>query len=121
MDINKTPSGHALVQVIDRGSPTYVPVQYLIGSEASIGTFITFDKPRTYGIGTAESGDITLDGFEAKSGIVQLVRHNAGSEPNFGSEFVKKASYTYTTGVVNYIYLEYITSTEILVSAEAAL
>lgn len=84
-------------------------------STASTGTDIKFDIPRTYGVTTPETGNITLDSTGAKSGMVQLIRHNHSSEPTFGSEF-KVIGGGYQTGVINYIYCEYVKSDEILVS-----
>lgn len=91
------------------------------GSTPSTGTVISFDVQRTYGIPDAEDGNITADLTDAVSGVVQLIRHEAATEPTFGAEFIKLASYSYTENELNYIYLEYVSDTEILVTASIAL
>jgi hypothetical protein len=83
---------------------------------ATTGTVVQFDVERTYGAVSPETGNITVDTDGACLGMVQLMRHNHPStEPTFSSPF-KRVSGEYVPGVLNYIYMEYISTAEILVS-----
>ena len=88
-------------------------IQNQLTSTSDTGTAIQFDIPRTYGITTAETGNITLNATNAVSGQTVLIRHNSGTAPTFGSEF-KRIGGFYVTGVINYIYCQYVSSTEVL-------
>ena len=82
----------------------------------STGTVVKFDKGRTYGSETSpETGSITLDATGANAGVVICIIHNTGSAPSFGSEFKKLVgSAAYATGVINYIYCEYRSSSKVI-------
>ena len=84
-------------------------------SVASTGTSIAFDKTRTYGEVTPETGNITLDATGLIKGITQLVIHNHSSEPTFGAEF-KVIGGEYTINETNYIFMNAVTSGLILVT-----
>lgn len=96
-------------------------VKLLIGGDAGIqrtGTAIAFDKTACYGtVGTPETGNITLNTTGAKLVMTQVLIHNSGSAPSFGSEFVLTSG-TYTTGVLNYIVMVYINSTKVIYSIQ---
>lgn len=90
-----------------------------LAATTSTGVAIKFDKPRTYGISSPETGNITFDSTGAVPGQVALIRHNHSSEPTFGSEFKKlSGSRNYASGVVNYIFCTYVSPTEILYTVD---
>ena len=82
------------------------------------GTLISFTTDKVYGtLATPETGNITADVTNAKLGVTNIIIHNSGTAPTFGSEFKKlSGSGNYVTGVVNYIYCTYISATEIIYS-----
>ena len=89
-----------------------------IESQTTTGTSISFAIDRVYGtLTTPETGNITADVTNAKLGVTNIVIHNSGTAPTFGSQFKKlSGSGNYVTGVVNYIYCTFITATEIIYS-----
>lgn len=89
-----------------------------IEANSSTGTVISFSTDKVYGtLTTPETGNITADVTNAKLGVTNIIIHNSGTAPTFGSEFKKlSGSGNYVTGVVNYIYCTYISTTEIIYS-----
>lgn len=81
----------------------------------STGTAIAFDKFRSYGVSSPETGNITLNSAGLLAGVTQLVIHNNSSEPTFGAEF-KIISGAYVTGEDNYIFCHAVSSSLILVT-----
>ena len=79
---------------------------------------MNFSTDRVYGtLATPETGNITADVTDAKLGVTNIIIHNSGTAPTFGSQFKKlSGSGNYVTGVVNYIYCMYISATEIIYS-----
>jgi hypothetical protein len=77
------------------------------------GTSIAFDIPATYGNSTPETDDITLDSTGFTPGIVQVLIHNASTEPAFSSPF-KLIDGVYEVDVDNYIYMEGYSTTKVL-------
>ena len=92
----------------------YLPIK----ANSSTGTLISFTTDKVYGtLATPETGNITADVTNAKLGVTNIIIHNSATAPTFGSEFKKlSGSGNYTTGVVNYIYCTYISTTEIIYS-----
>ena len=89
-----------------------------IESQTTTGTAISFTIDRVYGtLATPETGNITADVTDAKLGVTNIIIHNSETAPTFGSAFKKlSGSGNYVTGVVNYIYCTYISTTEIIYS-----
>ena len=89
-----------------------------IEANSSTGTEISFTNDRIYGSLTSpETRNITADVTNAKLGVTNIIIHNSVTAPTFGSEFKKlSGSGNYVTGVVNYIYCTYISTTEIIYS-----
>ena len=89
-----------------------------IESPSTTGTVISFTVDKVYGtLTTPETGNITADVTNAKLGVTNIIIHNSGTAPTFDSKFKKlSGSGNYVTGVVNYIYCTFITSTEIIYS-----
>jgi hypothetical protein len=89
-----------------------------VESQTTTGTAIAFTADRVYGtLDTPETGNITADITNAKLGVTNIIIHNSGTAPTFGSQFKKlSGSGNYVTGVVNYIYCTYISTTEIIYS-----
>ena len=89
-----------------------------IESPSTIGTLLSFAIDRVYGtLATPETGNITADVTDAKLGVTNIIIHNSGTAPTFGSQFKKlSGSGNYVVGVVNYIYCTFITATEIIYS-----
>jgi hypothetical protein len=80
--------------------------------EQRTGTSIAFDRPANYGtIASPETGNITGDYTGARIGIVQLIIHNHSSVPTIPATWEKaNTSGNYTTGVVNYIAVFWLSS-----------
>lgn len=89
-----------------------------IESQSTTGTVISFSTDKVYGtLATPETGNVTADVTNAKLGVTNIIIHNSGTVPNFGSQFKKlSGSGNYVVGVVNYIYCTFITATEIIYS-----
>jgi hypothetical protein len=89
-----------------------------IESPSTTGTVISFSTDRVYGtLASPETGNITANTTNAKLGVTNIIIHNSGTVPTFGSQFKKlSGSGNYVTGVVNYIYCTFITATEIIYS-----
>lgn len=94
----------------------YIPAQ--INAEQSSGVVIEFQMDTVYGtLATPETGNITANVTDAQLGVTCLLIHNSGTAPTFSSEFKKlSGSGDYVTGQINYIFFNYITSTEIIYS-----
>lgn len=92
----------------------YLPIK----ANSSTGTLISFTTDKVYGtLATPETGNITADVTNAKLGVTNIIIHNSGTAPTFESAFKKlSGSGNYITGVVNYIYCTYISTTEIIYS-----
>lgn len=92
----------------------YLPIK----ANSSTGTLISFTTDKVYGtLATPETGNITADVANAKLGVTNIIIHNSGTAPTFGSQFKKlSGSGNYVTGVVNYIYCTFISATEIIYS-----
>lgn len=77
------------------------------------GTAIAFAVPQFYGTpGAPESGNITLDTTGLVKGMVQVLYHDNGTEPTYPASFVKLSG-TYSTTVLNIIYMQAISTTRI--------
>jgi hypothetical protein len=76
------------------------------------GTAIAFDAYANYGtLASPETGNITGDYTGARIGVVQLIIHNSGSSPTIPATWVRDSnSNLYVTSVVNYIYVEWLSS-----------
>lgn len=77
--------------------------------EIRSGTVIQFDKRAIYGSVTPETGNITLNATGSHAGMTQLLIHNNGTAPTFGTAF-KKLNGDYVPGVDNFIYMNYVKS-----------
>ena len=97
---------------------TALDAKLSIETTSITGAEISFTNDRIYGsLATPETGNITADVTNAKLGVTNIIIHNSGTAPNFGSQFKKlSGSGNYTTGVVNYIYCTFISATEIIYS-----
>jgi hypothetical protein len=76
------------------------------------GTSIAFDRPANYGtIASPETGNITGDYTGARIGVQQLIIHNSGTAPTVPATWEQLiTSAGYRISVVNYIYVEWISS-----------
>lgn len=94
----------------------YIPAQ--INAEQSSGVVIEFQMDMVYGtLATPETGNITADVTGGQLGVTCLLIHNNSVAPTFSSEFKKlSGSGDYVTGQINYIFFNYVTSTEIIYS-----
>ena len=89
-----------------------------IESPSTTGTLLSFITDKVYGtLATPETSNITADVTDAKLGVTNIIIHNSGTVPTFGSQFKKlSGSGNYVTGVINYIYCTFINNTEIIYS-----
>ena len=87
---------------------------------AATGTLIalTFVSDSVQGtVASPLTGNITGVTTGAQLGVVTLVIHNHTTAPTFDAKYKKlSGSGNYTTGVINYIFCEYINATEIIYS-----
>ena len=109
-DINAFPISTATQTALD--TKLSIETTYVTGTE------ISFTNDRIYGsLASPETGNITANTTNAKLGVTNIIIHNSGTAPTFGSQFKKlSGSGNYATGVVNYIYCTYISATEIIYS-----
>ena len=103
---------------ISTATQTALDTKLSIESQSTTGTAISFSTDKVYGtLNTPETGNITADVTNANLGVTNIIIHNSGTVPTFGSEFKKlSGSGNYVVGVVNYIYCTFITATEIIYS-----
>ena len=103
---------------ISTATQTALDLKLSTEAPSTTGTVISFSTDKVYGtLTTPETGNITADVANAKLGVTNIIIHNSGTAPTFGSEFKKlSGSGNYSTGVVNYIYCTYISTTEIIYS-----
>lgn len=88
----------------------------LIVATDTTGTAISFAKPQIYGSDASpETGNITIVTTGLVKGMTQLLIHNNGSEPTYGSP-IKIISGAYVTGELNYIMLLAVSTTSVLVT-----
>jgi hypothetical protein len=89
-----------------------------IQADSTTGVSLTFLTDTVYGsIATPETGNITYSSTGAKLGVTNIIIHNNGTAPTFASNMKKlSGSGNYVTGSINYIYVTYINSTEIIYS-----
>lgn len=112
LDINTT-------DLVNYYKKTESDLRYItIEANSLTGTVISFTTDRVYGtLTTPETGNITAAVTNAKLGVTNIIIHNSGTAPTFDSKFKKlSGSGNYVTGVVNYIYCTYISTTEIIYS-----
>jgi len=95
---------------------TYNSVEVETKPTQKTGTALTFDVNAAYGtIGTPETGNITFSTTGAKLMSTVLVIHNHTSAPTFAANMREtNVSKGYSTGVINYILVTYINSTEVI-------
>ena len=103
---------------ISTATQTALDLKLSIESQSTTGTVISFSTDKVYGtLATPETGNITADVTNAKLGVTNIIIHNSGTAPNFGSQFKKlSGSGNYVVGVVNYIYCTFISANEIIYS-----
>jgi hypothetical protein len=103
---------------ISNATQTALGLKLSIESQSTTGTLVSFLVDKVYGtLTTPETGNITADITNAKLGVTNIIIHNSGTAPTFGSQFKKlSGSGNYVTGVVNYIYCTFITTTEVIYS-----
>ena len=114
----KTPSGTLTQALTANGGVFDLDNKLSIQANVSTGVNISFSTDTVYGtLATPETGNITADVTNAKLGVTNIIIHNSGTAPTFGSQFKKlSGSGSYVVGVVNYIYCTFISSTEIIYS-----
>jgi hypothetical protein len=98
------------------GLATDVAAKAKISVTVGTSTALTFTEDNIQGsVGTPLTSNITGVTTNAVIGAVVHVIHNSGTAPTFDSKFKKlSGSGSYVVGVINHIYCEYMSSTEIL-------
>jgi hypothetical protein len=93
-----------------------VALKLPIQATQTTGVALTFLTDSVYGtIGTPETGNITFSSTNAKIGVTNLIIHNNGTAPTFGTNMKQlSGSSGYSVGVINYIFVTYINSTEVI-------
>jgi len=91
---------------------TKLPIQ----ATQTTGVALTFLTDSVYGtIGTPETGNVTYSATNAKIGVTNLIIHNSGTYPTFGTNMREtNVSKGYSLSVINYISVTYINSTEVI-------
>jgi len=102
------------VAILDPNISNKLPIE----APQTTGVALTFITDSVYGtIGSPETGNISFSSTGAKLGVTNLIIHNNGTAPTFAANMKKlSGSGTYTVSVVNYIYVTYINSTEVIYS-----
>ena len=92
----------------------------VIESAQTTGVALTFLTDSVYGtIGTPETGNITYSATNAKLGVTNLIIHNHSVAPTFAANMKESSgSLGYSLSVINYIWVTYINSTEVLYRIE---
>jgi hypothetical protein len=81
---------------------------------ASIGSVISFVVPVIWNtFGTPSTSNLTDDLTNAKIGYIQKIYHNKAVEPTYPSGWVKMGTGTYTVGVLNVIFAEWVSGTRV--------
>lgn len=81
---------------------------------STTGTVISFATPQIYNTPSSPAtGNITDDLTGAKIGVVQKIYHNDGTEPTYPAGWILIGSGTYTTGVLNLIFAEWVSGTRV--------
>lgn len=85
-------------------------------TKATTGVALTFLNDSVYGtIASPETGNITYSSTNAKLGVTNIIIHNNSSAPTFASNMkMLSGSGSYLTSNINYIYVTYINSTEVI-------
>jgi hypothetical protein len=114
----QTLAGTAMGETGAKLTVTPAKLKTYMTATTEAGTTIVFDKIRTYGKTSPLTGNLTVDETDGIDGTVQLVKHNDSSEPTItGSGItVNKLSGSYINSVDNYIYVELVSSTEVVYS-----
>ncbi len=89
-----------------------------IAAGSTTGVALTFVTDQVYGtIGSPETGNITFSTTGAQIGVTNLIIHNNGTAPTFASNMkILSGSGSYVISVVNYIFVTYVNSTEVIYS-----
>jgi len=100
------------------GGSSSVPTDVELIPTQKTGTALTFDVNAAYGtIASPETGNITYSATSAKLMGTVLIIHNNGTAPTFATNMKKlSGSGDYVVSVVNYIFVMYINSTEVIYS-----
>lgn len=108
----------AYVKGVTSAIQTQFNAKLPIEAGATTGVSLTFETDRVYGsIGTPETGNITYTDTNAKLGVTNIVIHNHSVAPTFAANMKKlSGSGSYAINVINYIYVTYINSTEVIYS-----
>ena len=98
--------------VIDETNIAKLP----IAANQTTGVSLTFDTDSVYGsIATPETGNITYSSTNAVLGCTNIIIHNHSYAPTFASNMRETTvSKGYSVGVINYISVTYINSTEVI-------
>lgn len=81
---------------------------------ATTGSVISFVVPQVYNtFGTPSTSDLTDNTTGAKIGVVQKIYHNKAVEPTYPAGWVKMGTGTYTAGVLNVIFAEWVSGTRV--------
>jgi len=98
------------------GGSSSVPTDVELIPTQKTGTALTFDVNAAYGtIASPETGNITYSATSAKLMGTVLIIHNNGTAPTFAANMREtNVSKGYSTGVINYILVTYINSTEVI-------
>ena len=111
-DVDVYKNGEIVATLLDTDSK--LPIE----TPQTTGVALTFVTDSVYGtIGTPETGNITFSSTGAKLGVTNLIIHNHSVAPTFAANMKKMSgSGGYVLSVVNYIYVTYINSTEVIYS-----
>ena len=129
LTISPAPLDTMMVQVTDPASTTvkkfswanfktyllvYFDTIFPRKTVASTGSVISFEAPVVWNtFGTPSTANLTDDLNNAKIGYIQKIYHNKAVEPTYPAGWVKMGTGTYTNGVLNVIFAEWVSGTRV--------
>ena len=129
LTISPAPLDTMMIQVTDPASTTvkkfswanikvyllsYFDTVFPRKTVASTGSVISFEVPVIWNtFGTPSTANLTDDLTNAKIGYIQKIYHNKAVEPTYPAGWVKMGTGTYTNGVLNVIFAEWVSGTRV--------
>lgn len=111
-----TSGGGIVADIVNSATQAALDLKLNIAATQATGVALTFITDSVYGtIASPETGNITYSSTNAVLGVTNLIIHNHTVAPTFATNMKKlSGSGNYLTSNINYIYVTYINSTEVV-------